>query len=172
MNYKTKLKDITTLMFDVDGVFTDGSVLLLPDGEQARKMSTRDGYAVQLAVKKGLRIVIISGGSSEAVRLRLEKLGVKDIFLKSSDKMKVFNDYVNTHNLKKGEILYMGDDIPDYLVMREVGLPVCPKDAAPEILAIADYVSHRNGGEGCVRDIVEQTLKAKGLWMDGDANEW
>ncbi len=155
-NYKSALKRITTFCFDVDGVFTDGIVHLMPDGEQLRTANVRDGYAVQLAVKKGYRIAIITGGRSEAVRKRFEGLGVTDVFLGSSRKT----------------VCYMGDDIPDFRVMQMVGLAVCPGDAAPEIKAISAYVSPYAGGRGCVRDILEQTMKVQGKWMDDEAHEW
>lgn len=171
-NYKEQLKHITTLIFDVDGVFTDSSVLLLPDGEQVRIMSSKDGYAVQLAVKKGIRIAVISGGRSEAVRMRMNGLGVQDVFLHASNKVIIFKEYSQKHQLSPDEILYMGDDIPDYQVMKHVGLPTCPKDAAPEIREISRYISHKNGGEGCVRDIIEQVLRAQDKWFDDDSNEW
>jgi len=171
-SYKTLLKEINTFCFDVDGVFTNNIVFLSSDGEQLRTANVRDGYAVQLAVKKGLRIAIISGGKGEAVRKRFEGLGVKDIFLGSSRKSDVFKKWVSENHLKPEDICYMGDDIPDYSVMQHVGLPCCPADAAPEIKSLSKYISPRNGGEGCVRDILEQALKVKGLWMDEEAMVW
>ncbi|MDZ4823610.1 MAG: HAD-IIIA family hydrolase [Flavobacteriales bacterium] len=171
-SYKALLKEINTFCFDVDGVFTNNIVFLSSDGEQLRTANVRDGYAVQLAVKKGLRIAIISGGKGEAVRKRFEGLGVKDIFLGSSRKSDVFKKWVSENHLKPEDICYMGDDIPDYSVMQHVGLPCCPADAAPEIKSLSKYISPRNGGEGCVRDILEQALKVKGLWMDEEAMVW
>ncbi len=171
-NYKQLLGAITTCIFDVDGVLTDSSVILLPSGDQARTMSVRDGYALQLAVKKGFNICIISGGSSEAVRDRLEKLGVQDVFLGVANKIEVYEQYINDHNLSPEQVLYMGDDIPDYHVMRKAGLAVCPANAAEEIKSIAHYVSNVPGGKGCVRDVIEQMLKVQGKWFDKDSFEW
>ncbi len=171
-NYKTTLKNITTFCFDVDGVFTNGIVHLMPDGEQLRTANVRDGYAVQLAIKKGYNIAIITGGNSEAVRKRFEGLGVTDVYLSSHKKTDVFAAYLAAKGLSAAEVCYMGDDIPDYLVMKEVGLAVCPADAASEIKDISAYVSPYAGGCGCVRDILEQTMKVQGKWMDNLAFEW
>lgn len=171
-NYKTTLKKITTFCFDVDGVFTDGVVILHPDGEQMRTANVRDGYAVQLAVKKGYNIAIITGGRSEAVKTRFEGLGVTDVFLGSSNKVKVFEDYLAAKGVTKDEVCYMGDDIPDLRVMQMAGLPVCPQDAAPEIKEVCTYVSPIAGGKGCVRDILEQAMKVQGKWLDNDSHEW
>jgi 3-deoxy-D-manno-octulosonate 8-phosphate phosphatase (KDO 8-P phosphatase) len=171
-SYKQNLRNIKTFIFDVDGVFTDGIVWLMANGEQVRTANVKDGYAVQLAVKKGFRIAIISGGNSEAVRLRFQGLGVKDIFLSSHDKWTVFEKYTKDNNLKPEEILYMGDDIVDYRVLKAVGVSTCPHDAAEEIRDICDYTSPHAGGKGCVRDVIEQTLKVQGLWMDAEAHQW
>ncbi len=171
-NYKAKLNDINFFCFDVDGVFTDNIVWLTPDGEQMRTANVRDGYAVQLAVKKGLNIAIISGGKSEAVRKRFEGLGVKDIFLGSSHKIEIFKQYLSSKNIEATEVCYMGDDIPDYAVMTHVGLAACPADATPEIKSVSDYISPLGGGKGCVRDLLEQALKVKGLWMDEEGMVW
>lgn len=171
-NYKTILKRITTFCFDVDGVFTNGIVHLMPDGEQLRTANVRDGYAVQLAVKKGFNIAIITGGNSEAVRKRFESLGVTHVYLSSHKKTEVFKQYIEANNIAAEEVCYMGDDIPDYLVMQQVGLAVCPSDAASEIKGISAYVSPYAGGCGCVRDILEQTMKVQGMWMDDVAFEW
>ncbi|MFM1930737.1 MAG: hypothetical protein RL226_40 [Bacteroidota bacterium] len=171
-NYKSQLNRITTFCFDVDGVFTDGIVYLMPGGDQIRTANVRDGYAVQLAIKKGYRIAIISGGRNEEVRTRFEGLGVTDIFLGSSDKVAVFNKYAADNNLTMEEICYMGDDIPDYRVMQLAGLPCCPQDAAPEIRSISRYISTFAGGQGCVRDILEQTMRVQGKWFDDEAHFW
>ncbi len=171
-NYKAKLKTITTFCFDVDGVFTNNIVLLTNLGEQLRTANVRDGYAVQLAVKMGLRICIISGGNGEGIRKRFEGLGVKDIFLGSSNKIEVFNKYVADNGINAEDVCYMGDDIPDYTVMKHVGLSTCPADAANEIRGIADYVSPHKGGEGCVRDVLEQAMKLKGMWMTDEGHQW
>lgn len=171
-NYKSLLGNIDTFIFDVDGVFTGNVVLLFPDGEQVRTANVRDGYAVQLAVKKGYRIAIISGGKSEAVRKRFEGLGVTDIFLGASDKVKTFQEYAEMRGIDTSRTLYMGDDIPDWKVMHLVGLAACPADAAPEIKSFCRYISPRKGGEGCVRDIIEQTLRVQGRWFDEESHHW
>lgn len=171
-NYKDKLKSITTFFFDYDGIFTDGVMYLLSSGEIARTAHVRDGYAVQLAVKKGFRVAVITGGKQEAVRNRFTMLGVTDVFLGAVDKSAILNDYATSNNIDLSTAVYMGDDIPDYKPLQLVGLPSCPKDAAPEIKSVVDYVSYKNGGQGCVRDIVEQVLKAQGKWMDDEAYHW
>lgn len=171
-SYKERLKDITTFAFDVDGVFTDGIVQLMADGSQVRTANVRDGYAVQLAAKKGFKIVIITGGRSEAVKDRFLGLGVSDIFLGTKNKSVKLREYMEENNLQPGEICYMGDDIPDFHVMQMVGLPVCPNDAAPEIKSISHYISDKDGGRGCVRDILEQTMKIQKKWMDDEGFVW
>lgn len=165
MNYKTKLKKIKAFVFDCDGVLTDGSVTLMPDGEQVRKMSTRDGYALQLAVKKGYVVALITGGDSAAVKSRMNRLGVHDVYMACHDKVVALKDLMHIYSLNADDILYMGDDMPDYEVMQIVGLPTCPDNAAQEIKNLSDYVSHKGGGEGCVRDVIEQAMKVQGLWM-------
>jgi 3-deoxy-D-manno-octulosonate 8-phosphate phosphatase (KDO 8-P phosphatase) len=171
-NYKTLLTEIKTLFLDVDGVLTDGTVILHPSGEKIRKLNSKDGYALQLAIKKGLNICVITGGNSKSVKESLNDLGIKDVFLLASHKLEVFNDYVSENNLSLNECAYMGDDLPDYEVMHKVALPVCPADAAQEIKDICLYVSPKNGGEGCVRDIIEQILKAQNKWLDGEYFKW
>ncbi|MEC8723769.1 MAG: HAD-IIIA family hydrolase [Bacteroidota bacterium] len=166
-NYKALLQKITTLIFDVDGVLTDSSILVTSDGEMLRKMNTRDGLALKLAVDAGLNVCIISGGSNEGVRKRLQGLGLKDVILGAHDKIKNLKTLMASLDVTKEEIMYMGDDIPDIPVMEVVGLPCCPQDAVPEIKAVSEYISHKNGGQGAVRDIVEQILKIKGLWHKG-----
>ena len=163
-SYKEYLNHITTLIFDVDGVLTDGTVTVTTSGEMLRKMNIKDGYAIKTAVDNGYHICIISGGSNEGVRLRLQGLGVKDIHLGVHDKVSTLNDYFKSRDLDKNQVLYMGDDIPDLKVMQMVALPCCPQDAAPEIKAISSYVSHKNGGKGAVRDIIEQVMKVQGKW--------
>jgi 3-deoxy-D-manno-octulosonate 8-phosphate phosphatase (KDO 8-P phosphatase) len=164
LNYKEKFKHITTFIFDVDGVLTDGTVILMPNGDQARRMNIKDGYALQLAVKQGYRICVITGGRSETVRDRLKGLGITDVYLNVSDKADKFEEYVFSYGIKTEETLYMGDDMPDWEVMQKVSIAVCPNDSAPEIKAISHYVSPYNGGEGCVRDIIEQVLRVQGKW--------
>ena len=164
-NYKEKLSKISCFVLDVDGVLTNGSLILVPGGEQARVMHIRDGYAIQHAVKSGYKILILSGGKSEEVRTRLKGLGVHDIHMNCDDKLNALIDYMAEHELKKEEILYVGDDIPDLTAMKTCGMAVCPADAAQEIKKICHYVSPYRGGEGCVRDVLEQTLKVQGKWQ-------
>ncbi len=171
-NFKEKLKDIKAFAFDVDGVFSPTKVILHPTGEPMRSMNIRDGYAVQLATKKGYPIGIITGGRSRAVKKRFKRLGVTDIYLNSYTKINEYQEFKKKHDLKDEDILYMGDDLPDFEIMKIVGFPTCPADAAEEIKNISKYISHKDGGEGCVRDILEQVLKIHGHWMDGQAFRW
>jgi len=171
-NFKELLPKINTFILDIDGVLTNGTVMIMPDGDQLRQMNIKDGYALKYAVKKGYNIAIISGGSSETVRKRLNGLGITDVFLKASNKIEIFDNYVNDKNIAKENILYMGDDIPDYPVMQKSGVATCPNNAAVEIKNISDYISDKNGGEGCVRDIIEQVLRCQGNWFDKDAHTW
>lgn len=168
MNQLEIFQDIHTFIFDVDGVLTDSSVLVLQDGQLLRKMSIRDGYALKRAVEEGYRVVIISGGKSEGVRTRLQNLGVPDVYLGIQDKLSTYEEVIDMYKLDEGGILYMGDDIPDYDVMRRVGLPTCPANAAHEIKAIARYISPVKGGEGCARDVIEKVLKLNDLWTEVD----
>lgn len=163
-NFKQKLPRIKTLLFDVDGVLTNGQVFLMENGEFLRNMNSKDGYALQLAVRKGYRIAMITGGSSQIIKKALHGLGIQDVFLSQHDKLQCYKDYINEHSLNEGEILYMGDDLPDYEVMKRVGVATCPYNSATEIKEICLYISNRNGGEGCVRDIVEQVLRSQGNW--------
>lgn len=167
------LRNIRALAFDVDGVLSTNRVLLLPDGEPARSAHIKDGYALQLAVKKGLCTAIITGGRSEAVRRRYEGLRVPYIYMGASVKIQVFERWLAETGLTPGQVLYMGDDIPDLEVLRACGCPCCPADAAPEVREACLYVSHAAGGEGCARDVIEQVLRAQGLWMsDAEAFGW
>jgi 3-deoxy-D-manno-octulosonate 8-phosphate phosphatase (KDO 8-P phosphatase) len=160
------MNDITTFVFDVDGVLTDGSVFVSNEGEMLRTMNIRDGYALKSAIDCGYNVCIISGGSNEGVRVRLRNLGITDIHLGSPDKVATFDEYTDIYNIKAEQVLYMGDDIPDYHVMKLVGLPTCPQDACPEIKSISKYISHKNGGKGAVRDVIEQVMKVQGKWME------
>lgn len=164
-SYKEHLKHISTFIFDIDGVLTDGTIQVNTQGEMFRTMNIRDGYGLKDAVEKGFHVCIISGGTNEGVRVRLQNLGIKDIFLGAHLKTKVLEDYLKINNLKRENVLYMGDDLPDFEVMQEVGLPTCPQDAVQEIKAISKYVSHKKGGKGCVRDVIEQVMKVQGKWM-------
>ncbi|MFM7023312.1 MAG: KdsC family phosphatase [Flavobacteriales bacterium] len=165
-NYLNLLSNITTFIFDVDGVMTNNTVTITSDGDQLRTMNIRDGFALQYAVKRGYRIAIISGGKSESVKSRFTRLGITDIYLGVADKREKLEEVIDTYSIDPNTIAYMGDDLPDYEVMTMVGLPACPKDATYEIKNISTYVSPNKGGEGCVRDIIEQTLKAQGKWFD------
>ena len=171
MNYKEKLNHIKTFIFDVDGVLTNGEVHLI-NGEVARTLNSRDGYALQYASKVGYQIFIITGGSSEEVKKRLLDLGATEVLLKSKNKVEVYEKLKNKYNFQDGEVLYMGDDIPDYQVMQKVGVSACPQDAAVEIKQISDYQSPKNGGHHCVRDVIEQTLRVQGKWFLNEAFEW
>ena len=167
------LSRIKALAFDVDGVLSSTTVPLHPSGEPMRTVNIKDGYAIQLAVIKGIRIAIITGGRTEAVRIRFAGLGVTDLYMGSAVKIHDYRAFRDKYGLADDEILYMGDDVPDIEVMRECGLPCCPKDAAPEVKSVARYNSHKEGGNRCGRDIVEQFLKVKGLWMaDEKAFGW
>ncbi len=155
---------ITTFVFDVDGVLTDGTLFVFDNGEQVRRMNIKDGYALQLAIKKGYHIAIFSGGTSEAVVSRLQKLGITDVFMNVKDKKSGVEKYIEEHGISWKEVLFMGDDIPDYSVMKEAALPCAPCDAVPEIKQIASYISSFHGGKGCVRDVIEKVLKLRDDW--------
>jgi len=163
-SYKEYLHHITTFILDVDGVLTDSTVLITETGDLLRKMSVRDGYAIKTAVDLGYNFCIITGGSNEGVSERLKGLGIKDIYLGSHNKIEHFNEYTSKNKIKPENVLYMGDDIPDLPVMKCVGLPCCPQDAVPEIKSISKYISHKNGGCGAVRDVIEQVLKVQEKW--------
>jgi 3-deoxy-D-manno-octulosonate 8-phosphate phosphatase (KDO 8-P phosphatase) len=161
-----KFKHITTFVFDVDGVLTDGTVLVLPNGLMARSMNIKDGYALQLAVKKGYNVLVISGGTSAEVEERLAKLGVIHTWMQVSDKAATLQEFMNTKGIGKTEVLYMGDDIPDLSVMQLAGLPCCPQDAVQEVKEISTYISHIAGGKGCARDVIEKVMKLRGNWSE------
>lgn len=165
-SYKELMNEITTFILDVDGVLTDGTIHVTQTGEMLRNMNIRDGYAMKAAVENGYTVCIISGGSNEGVRVRLRNLGITDIHLGVSDKVETFKEFIDVYNIKLEQVLYMGDDIPDYHVMKLVGLPTCPQNAAPEIKAISKYISHKDGGKGCVRDVIEQVMKVQHKWME------
>lgn len=165
MNHILSLfESIRTLVFDVDGVMTDGTLLVMENGDQLRRMHFRDGYMIQLAVTKGYRVVALSGGSSAGVDKRLRYLGLKDVFLGVEDKGEKLTDFLKQHQIDRATVLYMGDDIPDLPPLRLVGLPACPMDAAPEVKSICKYISPHPGGSGCVRDVIEKVLKLNGQW--------
>lgn len=166
MNILAAFKPIKLFALDVDGVLTDGSLLVMGDGQLVRRMNIKDGYALQLAIKRGYHIIIISGGNSEAVKIRLEKLGVKDVFMSVLNKKEVLINYMQQQNITKEEVLYMGDDMPDIGVMQVAGLACCPSDAVAEVRDISGYISPIKGGEGCVRDVIEKVLKLNAHWHD------
>jgi 3-deoxy-D-manno-octulosonate 8-phosphate phosphatase (KDO 8-P phosphatase) len=170
-SYKEKLNQIKAFIFDVDGVLTNGDILLI-GGEVIRTLNSRDGYAIQYAAKMDYPIFIITGGNSQEIKTRLLGLGATEVHLAAFNKLNVFNSILEKYKLKADEILYMGDDIPDYEVLKTVGVSTCPQDAAPEIKAICDYQSPYNGGQRCVRDVIEQTLRVQGKWFSDKAFEW
>ena len=165
MNFKEELKHIKAFAFDVDGVLSTNSIPLSPAGELQRCMNIKDGYALHWAAKIGIPIAIITGGNTEAVRIRFESLGINDIYMASHHKMDDFNDFLTKNDLKPEDVLYMGDDIPDYEVMKRSGCPCCPADACSDIKSISRYVSGCKGGYGCGRDIIEQVLRAQDKWL-------
>ncbi|QQL50514.1 KdsC family phosphatase [Mucilaginibacter ginkgonis] len=167
-----KLKDIDTFIFDVDGVLTDGGVFVTESGEQTRQFNIKDGYAIQLAVKCGFNVAAISGSRSKIALYRLNSLGVKDVYIGAHTKTLNFKNFIEERGINPQKVMYMGDDIPDLEVMKLVGLPVCPADAAEEIKAISAYISPLNGGKGCVRDVIEKTLKIQQKWMGEQAYSW
>ena len=167
-DYKKKLKKIKAFILDVDGVLTNGSLYVFPDGKLIRKMNARDGYVLKLAIKQGYKVAIITGGRENEIKERLEKLGVEEVFLSSHNKLPILKRFLKKHNLKKEDAMYMGDDIPDLEILNYVGFSCCPNDAASDVKSICDYISKKKGGEGCVRDIIEQTLRVTEKWnLDG-----
>jgi 3-deoxy-D-manno-octulosonate 8-phosphate phosphatase (KDO 8-P phosphatase) len=171
-NYKEKLRHIRAMVFDYDGTLTDGTVILQDEGEPLRTANVRDGYALQLAVKKGFILAVISGGRSSSIANRFRMLGIQHVFLGVEHKLDALKDFMGKTHLSPEEVLYMGDDIPDFHPMKHCGVATCPADAAVEIKSVSHYISHLKGGEGCARDVIEQVMKVQGLWMDGDAFTW
>lgn len=167
------LTKIKAIVFDVDGVLSAETITLDTSGEPLRTVNIKDGYAIQLAMKMGLRIVILTGGNTYAVKVRYEHLGVEDIYMQCAVKINTYNNFIDKYGLKDEEVIYMGDDIPDYEVMKRCGCPCCPDDACPDIKDISVYVSDRKGGHGCGRDVIEQVLRAQGKWLsDAKAFGW
>lgn len=167
------LQKIRAIIFDLDGVLSKSTISLGVDGTPLRTVNIKDGYAIQLAQKKGLRVVILSGGQGENIRRRYEYLGVTDIYLRSAIKVETYESFCKKYNIADEEVLYMGDDIPDLPMLRRVGCPCCPADACPEVKAASLYISQRNGGHGCVRDVLEQVMRVQGTWMsDAEAFGW
>ena len=165
-SYKQLLPNINTFIFDVDGVLTNGMVTIMPEGQLIRQMNIKDGYALKTAVDQGYNVCIISGGKNEGVRTRLVNLGIKDVYLGAHNKIEQYQELVEKYSLKSENVIYMGDDVPDVPVMKLVGIPSCPNDASPDVQRISRYISDKNGGEGCVRDIIEQTLRVQGKWNE------
>lgn len=163
-NYKIHLNDISAFIFDVDGVLTDGRVIVTSEGEMYRQMDTKDGFAIKQALKRGFKIGIISGGTNEGVRKRLELLGVNKVYLGENEKISAFEDFLAQYNIDAEQVLYMGDDIPDIPVMKLAGVSTCPSDSATDVKQLADYISHKKGGKGCVREIIEQVLRVQSKW--------
>lgn len=163
-NFKEKLTKVNTFIFDMDGVLTDGKIMVMHGHDPIRNLNSKDGYAFQLAVKKGYKIFLLSGGNSLAVREILNRLGFAEVYMGQHDKNACYQKMLSEHNLKPEEILYMGDDLPDHAVLKQVGVATCPADAAPEIKDVCIYISQKKGGEGCARDVVEQVLRVRGDW--------
>ncbi len=166
------LTKIKSFVFDVDGVLSPSTISLHPSGEPMRMVNIKDGYVMQLAVKLGYKIAIITGGRTQAVYERYKGLGIEDIYMGISRKLPTYIEFRDKFNLKDEEIMYMGDDIPDYEIMKVVGLPCAPGDAAPEIKECATYITSCNGGKGCAREVIEEVLKAQGKWMNDEAFGW
>jgi len=164
-SYKELLHQITTFIFDVDGVLTNSDIQISEKGELLRTMNVKDGFGLKTAIKKGYTVCIISAGTNKGVQTRLEGLGVKHVYLNAQNKLEIYNEFIKTHQLKAEEILYVGDDIMDIEVMKTSGLACCPQDAVAEVKAISNYISHKNGGKGCVREIIEQVLKVQNKWQ-------
>lgn len=171
-NYKSKLKQINTLIFDYDGVMTDGKVYLSDDGTEMRTGFAKDGMILHLLAKKKIRVAIISGSRSKSIANRCSGLGIELVYTGISDKKACLENFIREHHVEPSHIMYMGDDLPDIPVLEMVGLPTCPADASVEVKNVCDYISEKNGGYGCVRDICEQFMKIHGIWMDQDAYYW
>ncbi len=164
MNYLEKFRNVHTFIFDIDGVLTDGKIFLHHDGTLLRSMNVRDGYAIRVATAKGYRVMIISGGTTPQATERFNQLGIEQVHLGVTNKLEVYQSLVDEFTLDESGILYMGDDLPDYGVMKKVGLACCPRNSVDEIIDLVHYVSPYNGGDGCARDVIEKVLKLKGDW--------
>lgn len=163
-NYKELLEKVKCFIFDVDGVLTNGKLLISDQGTLLRSMNVKDGFAMKYALSRGFKVCIISGGTNEGVRERLKTLGITDVYLGAHNKVEVLDEYLDIYGISRDEVAYMGDDIPDVYPMKELLLPTCPQNAVPEVKKIAKYISHKDGGKGCVRDLIEQVLKTQGKW--------
>jgi len=171
-NFKEELVKIKAFVFDIDGVLSLQTINLNSFGVPNRTVNLRDGYALQLAVRKGYHVAVISGSNSKEYSKRLKLLGISDIYLNCRTKLEHYHNFLKKHDLDKSEVLFMGDDIPDFEVMKQSGVPVCPADADSEIKQISSYISDKKGGEGCVRDVIEQVMRLHNKWMDSDAFTW
>ncbi len=172
MNYKVKLNTVNTFIFDYDGVISDGFIYTANDEIIMRSGNVKDGYAIQYAIKQGYNVAILSGGRGSSIESRMKMLGVEDVFTGAGNKIDIYNMYCANKHLKKENILYMGDDIPDYDIMQNVGVATCPSDAAWEIKQVSDYISDKQGGKGCVRDVIEQVLRLHGKWFNEHSKVW
>jgi len=170
--FKEELTKVKAFVFDIDGVISAATQVLSSDGETVRTSNLKDGFALVYAIRIGYPVCVITGGKTIEVINRCKKLGVKDVYIGSLRKLPSLYDFLEKNNLKAEEVMYMGDDLPDYPAMKAVGVPVCPKDAAHEIKAISHYISDKNGGDGCVRDVLEQVLRAQGKWIDCEKMDW
>ncbi len=169
---KERLAKIKAIVFDCDGVMTDGSVWVLYNGDAIRSFNVKDGYAIQYAVKKGYILSLITGANTQSTVNRMEYLGVKHIYSGCANKMQTYERFLSEQNLSDEQVIYIGDDIPDYEIMKRVGIAACPADAAPEIIDIAHYISPLAGGQGCLRDVIEMVLRTQGQWFHPDAVNW
>jgi len=170
--FKEELTKVKAFVFDIDGVLSAATQVLSPEGETVRTSNLKDGFALVYAIRTGYPVCVITGGKTIEVIKRCEKIGIKDLYAGSLRKLPSLYDFMGKYNLKAEEVMYMGDDLPDYPAMKVVGVPVCPKDASPEIKAISHYISDKNGGEGCVRDVLEQVLRTQGKWIDCEKMNW
>ena len=170
--FKEELTKVKAFVFDVDGVLSAATQVLSPEGETVRTSNLKDGFALIYAIKMGYLICVITGGKTIDVLKRCEKIGIKDVYAGSLKKLPCLYHFLEKNNLKADEVMYMGDDLPDYPVMKLIGVPVCPRDAAQEIKDISHYISDKNGGEGCVRDVLEQVMRAQGKWINPEKMNW
>jgi len=166
--FKEELLDVKAFVFDVDGVLSKDTSPLNAEGDPVRTANVKDGYAIRIAIELGYPVAVITGGFVERVQLRYEKLGIKHYYDKARDKVKCLNDFLRKTNVDAENVLFMGDDLVDFQIMNEVGIPTCPKDAVQDIKNISKYISHKKGGEGCVRDVIEQVLRAQKKWFIND----
>jgi 3-deoxy-D-manno-octulosonate 8-phosphate phosphatase (KDO 8-P phosphatase) len=171
-NFKEDLKRVRAFVFDLDGVLSSQQMFMDASGILLRTVNVKDGYALRLAAVKGYPVAVISGGVSMAVRRRMRRLGIRDVYMNAKNKQIPFQEFVNRYKLEESDILYMGDDLPDLPVMKRVGFPTCPADAVAEVKQVSRYISHFDGGDGCVRDVIEQVLRLHQHWTDGDSFQW